>query len=143
LTKKFAGHTLHVKLASRCSRLDFRINGGSSSCLVAPHLLRVRHARLLPSLRNSSFLTRRAINASPPPRGPRELAVCGSSELIAFSRHLHTSSLYTSSPCMVFLLPPVVGPALASALPRRRSLRGRPCQIIAVCGLAALRAGRS
>jgi hypothetical protein len=74
---------LHVKLASRCSCLDFRIDEGSSSCLVAQHLLRARHARLLPSLRNSSFLTRRAINASPPPRGPRELAVRGSSELTA------------------------------------------------------------
>jgi hypothetical protein len=42
---------------------------------------------------------------------------------------------------MVILLPPVAVPALASALPRRRSPCGRPCQIIAVRGLVALRAG--
>jgi hypothetical protein len=42
---------------------------------------------------------------------------------------------------MVILLPPVVEPALASALPRRRSLRGRPRQGIAVRDLVALRAG--
>jgi hypothetical protein len=52
-----------------------------------------------------------------------------------------TSSLCTSSPCMVTLLPFVAGPALVSALPRRRSLRGHPCQVIAVRGLVALRAG--
>jgi hypothetical protein len=55
LMKKFAGHALHVKLASRCFRLDFRIDEGSSSCLAAPHLFRARHARPLSSLRNSSF----------------------------------------------------------------------------------------
>jgi hypothetical protein len=54
-----------------------------------------------------------------------------------------TSSLCTSSPCMVTLLPPVARPALASALPRRRSLRGCPCQVITVRGLIALRAGLS
>jgi hypothetical protein len=67
----------------------------------------------------------------------------GSSDFIASGRHLHTSSLYTSSPCMVILLPPVARPALASALPRRRSLRYRPCQGTAVCDLVALRAGPS
>jgi hypothetical protein len=67
--------------------------------------------------------------------------VRGSSELTASGHHLHTSSLCTSSPCMVILLPPVVEPALASALPRRRSLRGRPRQGIAVRDLVALRAG--
>jgi hypothetical protein len=87
--------------------------------------------------------TCRAISASPLPRGSRELAVRGSSELTASGRHLHTSSLCTSSPCMVILLPPVAEPALASALPRHRFLRGRPCQVIAVCGLVALRAGLS
>jgi hypothetical protein len=52
-----------------------------------------------------------------------------------------TPPLCTSLPCIA--LPPssVVGHALASALPRRRSLRGRPCQGTAVCSLAALRAG--
>jgi hypothetical protein len=44
---------------------------------------------------------------------------------------------------MIILLPPVAGPALASALPRRRSLRGRPCQVTIMCGLIALRAGLS
>jgi hypothetical protein len=87
--------------------------------------------------------TCRAISASPPPRGSRELAVRGSSELIASGRHLHTSSLCTSSPCMVILLPPIAGPALASALPRRRSLRNRPCQGTAVRDPVALRASRS
>jgi hypothetical protein len=53
----------------------------------------------------------------------------------------HPSPPRTSSPCMVTLLPPIAGPALASALPRRRSLRGHPCQVIAVRGLVALRAG--
>jgi hypothetical protein len=69
--------------------------------------------------------------------------VRGSSELSASGRHLHTSSLYTSSPCMVILLPPVAGPALASALSRRRSLRDRPCQGTAMRDLVALRAGPS
>jgi hypothetical protein len=84
-----------------------------------------------------------AISASPPSRGSRELAVRGSSELIASGRHLHTSSLCTSSPYMVILLLPVAGPVLASALPRRRSLRDRPCQGTAVRDLVALRASRS
>jgi hypothetical protein len=44
---------------------------------------------------------------------------------------------------MVTLLPPVAGPALASALPCRRSLRGHPCQVITVRGLVALRASLS
>jgi hypothetical protein len=69
--------------------------------------------------------------------------VRGSSELTASGRHLHTSSLCTSSPCMVILLPPVAEPALASALPRRRSLRDRPCQGTTVRDLVALRAGLS
>jgi hypothetical protein len=56
---------------------------------------------------------------------------------------LHTSSLCTSSPCMVILLPPVAEPALASALPRRRSLGNRPCQGTAVRDLVVLRASRS
>jgi hypothetical protein len=34
-----AGLALHVKPVSRCSRLDFRIDEGSSSCMAAPHLL--------------------------------------------------------------------------------------------------------
>jgi hypothetical protein len=68
-----------------------------------------------------------AISASLPPRGSRKLTVRGSTELTASGRHLHTSSLYTSSPCMVILLPPVVRPALTSALPHRRSLCDRPC----------------
>jgi hypothetical protein len=51
------------------------------------------------------------------------------------------SSLSTSLPCTVILRPPVVGPALASALPRRRSLRDRPCQGTTVRDLVALRAG--
>jgi hypothetical protein len=42
---------------------------------------------------------------------------------------------------MVTLLPFVAGPALTSALPRRRSLRCHPCQLITVRGLVALRAG--
>jgi hypothetical protein len=89
------------------------------------------------------LLTGRAISASPPPLGLRELTVRGSSELTASGRHLHTSSLCTSSPCMVILLPPVAEPALASALPRRRSLRDRPCQGTAVRDLVALRVGLS
>jgi hypothetical protein len=89
------------------------------------------------------LLTCRAISASPLPRGSRELAVRGSSELTASGRHLHTSSLCTSSSYMVILLPPVAGPALASALPRRRSLRDRPCQGTAMRDLVALRASRS
>jgi hypothetical protein len=84
-----------------------------------------------------------AISASPLPRGSRELAVRGSSELTTTGCHLHTSSRCTSSPCMVILLPPVAEPALASALPRRRSLRDRPCQGTAVHDLVALRASRS
>jgi hypothetical protein len=89
------------------------------------------------------LLTCCAISASPPPRGSRELAVHGSSEFIASGRHLHTSSFCTSLLCVVILLPPVVGPALASALLRRRSLRDRPCQGTAVRDLVALRAGPS
>jgi hypothetical protein len=69
--------------------------------------------------------------------------VRGSSELTASGHHLHTSSLWTSSPCMIILLPPVVRPALTSALPRRRSLRGRPCQDTAMRDLIALRVGLS
>jgi hypothetical protein len=87
--------------------------------------------------------TCRAISASPPLLGLREPTVRGSSELTASGRHLHTSLLCTSSPCMVILFPPVVGPTLASALPRRRSLRDRPCQGTAVRNLVALRASRS
>jgi hypothetical protein len=44
---------------------------------------------------------------------------------------------------MVTLLPPVAGPALASALPRRRSLRGRPCQVTAVRSPAPAQLPRS
>jgi hypothetical protein len=44
---------------------------------------------------------------------------------------------------MVILLPPVAEPALASALPRRRSLHDRPCQGTAVRDLVVLRASRS
>jgi hypothetical protein len=84
-----------------------------------------------------------AISASPPSLGLRELTVRGSSELTASGHHLHTSSLCTSSPCMIILLPPVVRPALTSALPRRRSLRDRPCQGTAVLDLVALRVGLS
>jgi hypothetical protein len=84
-----------------------------------------------------------AISASPPSRGSRELTVRGSFELIASGRHLHTSSLCMSSPCMVILLLPVAGPILASALPRRRSLYNCPCQGTAVRDLVALRASRS
>jgi hypothetical protein len=87
--------------------------------------------------------TCRAISASPPSRGSRELTVCGSSKLIASGRHLHTSSLCTLSPCMVILLLPVAGLVLASALPRRRSLHDRPCHGTAVRDLVALRASRS
>jgi hypothetical protein len=46
----------------------------------------------------------------------------------------------TLSPCTTL---PTAGLALASALPRRRSLRGRPCQGTAVRDLVALRASRS
>jgi hypothetical protein len=46
----------------------------------------------------------------------------------------------TLSPCTAL---PTAGLALASALPRRRSLRGRPCQGTAVRDLVALRASRS
>jgi hypothetical protein len=69
--------------------------------------------------------------------------VRGSSELTASGHHLHTSSLCTSSPCMIILLSPVVRPALTSALPRRRSLRDRPCQGTVVRDLLALRVGLS
>jgi hypothetical protein len=69
--------------------------------------------------------------------------VRGSSELTASGHHLHTSSLCTSSPCMIIPLPSVVRPALTSALPRRRSLRDRPCQGTAVRDLVALRVGLS
>jgi hypothetical protein len=69
--------------------------------------------------------------------------VRGSSELTATGRHLHASSPCTSSPGMIILLPSVVEPTLASALPRRRSLRGRPHQGITVRNLVALRAGLS
>jgi hypothetical protein len=79
--------------------------------------------------------TCRAISASLLPRGSRELSASG--------RHLHTSLFCTSSPCMVILLPPIVGSALASALPRCRSLRDRPCQGTAVRDLVALRGSRS
>jgi hypothetical protein len=89
------------------------------------------------------LLTCRAISASPPPLGLRKLTVRGSSKLTASDHHLHTSSLWTSSPCMIILLPPVVRPALTSALPRRRSLRDRPCQGTAVRDLIALRVGLS
>jgi hypothetical protein len=63
--------------------------------------------------------------------------------VLQLRRPLHTSSLCTSSPCMVILLPPVAEPALASALPRRRSLHDRPCQGTTVRDLVALRAGLS
>jgi hypothetical protein len=95
------------------------------------------------SLGQLLLLTCRAISTSPPPLGLRELTVRGSSELTASGHHLHTSSLCTSSPCMIILLPPVVRPALTSALPRRRSLRDRPCQGTAVRDLVPLRASRS
>jgi hypothetical protein len=87
--------------------------------------------------------TCRAISASPPSLGLRELTVRGPSELTASGRHLHTSLLCTSSPCMVILFPPIVGPALASALPCHKSLRDRPCQGTALRDLVALRAGLS
>jgi hypothetical protein len=89
------------------------------------------------------LLTCRAISASPPPLGLRKLTVRGSSQLTASGHHLHTSSLWTSSPCIIILLPPVVRPALTSALPHRRSLHGRPCQGTAVRDLVALRMGLS
>jgi hypothetical protein len=69
--------------------------------------------------------------------------VRGSSELTATGRHLHASLPCTSSPCMIILLPPIAEPALASALPRRRSLRDRPSQGTAVRDLVALRVGLS
>jgi hypothetical protein len=57
----------------------------------------------------------------------------------------YTLSSCTPLPCT--LLPctalPTAGFALASALPRRRSLRGRPRQVTAVRNLVALRASRS
>jgi hypothetical protein len=52
-----------------------------------------------------------------------------------------TLSLWTSLLCTTTPLPPVARPALAPALPRQRSLRGRPRQATAMLGLAALRAG--
>jgi hypothetical protein len=69
--------------------------------------------------------------------------VRGSSELTATGRHLHASLPCMSSPCMIILLPPIAEPALASALPRRRSLRDRPSQGTAVRDLVALRVGLS
>jgi hypothetical protein len=52
-----------------------------------------------------------------------------------------TPPLCTLLPCIA--LSPVAGPALASALPRRRPLCDRPCQGTAVCDLVALRASLS
>jgi hypothetical protein len=62
----------------------------------------------------------------------------------------HATFLYTNSvaalpPCTLSLCiaPPTAGLALASALPRRRSLRGRPRQVTAMRDLVALHASRS
>jgi hypothetical protein len=128
---------------SRCSRLDFRIDEGSSSCLAAPHLLRARHARPLPSLRGFSFrfatpyshLRLREDCGLPvlgpclPLHFPRRplMSLTHDPPAHQLGRGLSSPSgntimrctppLCTSLPCIV--LPPsfVVGHALASALP--------------------------
>jgi hypothetical protein len=147
LTKKFAGNgcrgwkmaeriipTVICGLARRSTR--------NRSCWMS-WIPGTKRQSQIGSLGQLLLPTCRAISASPPSLGLRELTVRGSSELTASGHHLHTSSLCTSSPCMIILLPPVVRPALILALPRRRSPCGCPCQIIAVRGLVALRAGLS
>jgi hypothetical protein len=104
-TKPAVSPASRVGPASRCSCFDLRTDKGSSPCVPPPSSSRLT-AAFAPQL---LLPTCRAISASPPPRGSRELTASG--------RHLHTSLLCTSLPCMVILLPPVVGPALASALP--------------------------
>jgi hypothetical protein len=128
---------------SRCSRLDFRIDEGSSSCLAAPHLLRARHARPLPLLRGFFFrfatpyshLRLREDCGLPvlgpclPLRFPRRplMSITRDPTAHQLGRGLSspngnsvmrcTPPLCTSLPCID--LPPssVVGHALASALP--------------------------
>jgi hypothetical protein len=99
----------------------------------APRLLfLIRHAILTPSPSRGLWST--CIRAVP----SVALSSTASDQCIA-----HQLGRGPSSFCMVILLPPVVEPVLASALPRRRSLRGRPCQGTAVRDLVALCAGLS
>jgi hypothetical protein len=133
---------LHVKLASRCSRLDFCIDEGSSSCLAAPHLFRARHARPLPSLRSFSFrfalpysyLRLREDGGLPvlgpclPLRFPRRplMSIMRDSPAPPLGRGLSSLSgntvmrctppLCTSLPCIALPSSSVVGHALALAL---------------------------
>jgi hypothetical protein len=144
---------------------------GSSSCLAAPHLLRARHARPLPSLRGFSFrfatpyshLHLREDHGLPVlgpclplpfPRRPlmsitrdppahqlgRGLSSPSGDTAMRYTLSSCTPLPCTLSPCTAL---PTARLALASALPRRRSLRGRPCQVTAVRDLVALRASRS
>jgi hypothetical protein len=134
---------LHVKPVSRCSRLDFRMDEGSSSCLAAPHFLRARHARPLPSLRGFSFrfatpysLLRLREDCGLPVLGPclplrfprRPLmSITRDPPVHQLGRGLSSPSgnivmrctplLCTSLPCIALPLSSVVGHALASALP--------------------------
>jgi hypothetical protein len=104
-TKPAVSPASRVGPTSRCSCFDLRTDKGSSPCVPPPsssHLTAAFAPQLL-------LPTCRAISASPPPRGSRELTASG--------HHLHTSLLCASLPCID--LPPssIVGHALASALP--------------------------
>jgi hypothetical protein len=110
LTKKLVGHTLHVKLASRCSRLDFRIDEGSSSCLAAPQLLQARHARPLPSLHG--FLLS---GLQRPSRTAPMLSPCGS----ALSHRAAAPRALSSTPAPSPTASPILPRTCACAFPHR------------------------
>jgi hypothetical protein len=157
--------------SKRCFRLILRMGEWSSSCLAAPHLLRARHARPLPSFRGFSFrfatpyshLRLREDRGLPVlgpclplpfPRRPlmsithdppahqlgRGLSSPSGDTAMRYTLSSCTPLPCTLSPCTAL---PTAGLALASALPRRRSLRGRPCQVTAMRYLVSLRASRS
>jgi hypothetical protein len=77
-TKPAVSPASRVGPASRCSCFDLRTDKGSSPCMPPPSSSRLT-AAFAPQL---LLPTCRAISASPPPRGSRELT--------ASSRHLHT-----------------------------------------------------
>jgi hypothetical protein len=102
---------------SRCSRLDFRIDEGSLSCLAAPHLLRARHARPLPSLRG--FLLN---GLQRPFRAAPLLSPCRS----ALSHRAAAPRALNSIPALSPTASPTLPHTCACAFPHRE-LRAQAC----------------
>jgi hypothetical protein len=115
-----AGLPLRVEPASLYSYLDFRMDGGSSSCLVAPRPLRAHRVRSLPSFRRLSFrlaaprASHERVSSCPPFSATAR-------PLLLLCSHARASAARTSAPR--YSSSSATGPALALALPCRRPLR--------------------